>query len=139
MCETLEEIPKEKKNFFQRFKKEEIPLTAEMAWYESTHGEGSYLPLSQRIKEKQEDIAIVIKSKFAPGSNANMISKASFHCVVDIEEDLIAYTEQVLQPFKEGGFEIVDLSKECKSVSESGVFLIGWKNAFKNIKTTQKV
>lgn len=139
MCEVLnkEELEKKqsgKNNLFQKIglsPKEPEPLTAEKAWCESTYGEGAYKAIEDRILGKQADIRRIIKSKFAPRPQDNILRYASFHCVIDIEEDLINYVDEVFKPFAENGFEIINLSKECKSIDSDGVYFISWKKAYK--------
>ena len=139
MCEVLnkEELEKKqsgKNNLFQKIglsPKEPEPLTAEKAWCESTYGEGAYKAIEDRILDKQTDIRRIIRSKFAPRPQDNILRYASFHCVIDIEEDLINYVDEVFKPFAEHGFEIINLSKECKSIDSDGVYFISWKKAYK--------
>ena len=139
MCETLnkEELEKKqspKSNLLQKIgfdTKEPEPLTAEKAWCESMYGESTYKTIENRILDKQSDIRRIIKSKFAPRPQDNVVRYASFHCVVDIEEDLLNYVDEVFKPFTENGFEVINLSKECKSIDSEGVYFISWKKAFK--------
>ena len=119
MCETLnkEELEKKqspKSNLLQKIgfgTKEPEPLTTEKAWCESMYGESTYKTIENRILDKQSDIRRIIKSKFAPRPQDNVVRYASFHCVVDIEEDLLNYVDEVFKPFTENGFEVINLSK----------------------------
>lgn len=134
MCEKITDV-KEKPTILEKLgikKPKEMPFTAEKCWCETKYGTGIYKIPSERVKDKQESIKATIRSKFAPSPEFDCINRSSYHCVIDIEEDLINYVDEVLQPFYDGGFEIVNLSEECKSVKfDSQVFLISWKNAFK--------
>lgn len=139
MCETLDktklEEPKKEsllKKISKSFDRKENPFTAESCFIQSKYGEGTYKTPEERIIDKQNHIRSIIKSKFAPAINTNLPNYSSYHAVVDIEEDLINYVEQVFEPFVKGGFEIINLTKECKSVIDNGIFLISWKNVFKN-------
>ena len=138
MCEVLDKSklePKEKNKLLQKlaspFTKKEVSFTAELAWLESTYGDGTYRPLEKRILDKQDYIKNTIRSKFAPSPQQTTINYCAYHCVIDIEDDLRKYTEEVFKPFVEGGFDIINLSEECKNISEEGVYLISWKNVFK--------
>ena len=73
----------------------------------------------------------MIRSKFAPSPQENVVNYSSYHCVVDIEEDILKYVDDIFKPFSESGFEIINLSEECQKISEDGVYLISWKNIFK--------
>ena len=136
MCEQITDVP-EKKSLLEKLgvkKPKELPFTAEKCWCETKYGTGVYKLPVERVKDKQESIKATIESKFAPAPNYAGINRSSYHCVIDIEEDLINYVDEVLQPFYDGGFEIVNLSEECKSIKNEGIFLISWKNAFKKQK-----
>jgi len=119
-------------------KEEKLPLTAQMAWYCSKHGNGSYKELDARILDKQNQIDRTIRSKFEPiysNGDAVTYSQSSYHCVVEIGEDLADVADEVFKPFVEAGFDVVDLTKECKSLSgDTPLYLISWLNAFKKKK-----
>ena len=115
------------------FKKEKPDFTAEYAWIETTYGKDSFRTLEQRIKEKQEYIKYLIESKFplrderSRSSNVN----GSYRCVVDIEEDLVCCVSEVFKPFVDGGFRIINLSEYINELTNENVYLISWKNIFK--------
>ena len=114
------------KNFFG---KSETPFTAERAWVETTYGQGSYKPIEERIKNKQKYIQDMIKNKFEYGTNNTNYCK-SYRCVIDIEEDLKNHTQEILQPFYEGGFDIINLSEKVDEIGDENVFLISWRHIF---------
>ena len=114
-------------------KKNEPDFTAERAWIESTYGEGCYVPISERIKEKQNYIKSNIQTKFRHIYQNNARSFSSYHCVIDIEDDLAAYAETVFKPFIDNGFTIINLSDKVEEIDEPHVYLVSWKNAFKNV------
>ena len=115
------------------FHKEKPDFTAEFAWLETTYGNDTFRTLEQRIKDKQEYIRGVIKSKFPQHDErykpANVFS--SYRCVVDIEEDLVCCADEVFKPFVDGGFKIINLSKYIAEISDENIYLISWKNIFK--------
>lgn len=138
MCEVLDESKlevREKSGILQKltspFSRKDQPFTAEMAWLESTYGADTYKSIDKRILEKQSFIRNTIRSKFAPAPQENVTKYHSYHCVVDIEEDLQKYTDEVFKPFLEAGFDVVNLSKECNAINEEGVYFISWKNIFR--------
>ena len=114
-------------------KKNEPDFSAERAWIESTYGEGCYVPISERIKEKQNYIKSSIQTKFRHIYQNNVRSFSSYHCVIDIEDDLAAYVETVFKPFIDNGFTIINLSDKVEEIDEPHVYLVSWKNAFKNV------
>ena len=114
-------------------KKNEPDFSAERAWIESTYGEGCYVPISERIQEKQNYIKSSIQTKFRHIYQNNARSFSSYHCVIDIEDDLAAYVETVFKPFIDNGFTIINLSDKVEEIDEPHVYLVSWKNAFKNV------
>lgn len=135
------EINEEKKSgIFSKvkkvFSKEEAEFTAERAWLETTYGEGRNLSLEERIESKQKEIMNLIKSKF-PSRGTETVSTyarhTSYRCVIDIEEDLAQYKDEILNPFIEKGFKIIDLSEKVDEIEDEHVYLISWKNIFKKV------
>ena len=119
--------------FYKVFqKKKGIIVNAEQAWIESTYGFGSYKNIEDRIKEKREYINLCIQSKFKQVYQNGDSSNSSYHCVVDIEEDLASHVDTIFEPFIANGFTIIDLSKQVEEIDEPNVYLISWKNVFKN-------
>lgn len=115
------------------FTKDKPEFTAEYAWLETTYGTGTFRTLEQRIKDKQDYIRSLIKSKFPlHGEGINYNKSGSYRCVVDIEEDLMCCVDEVFKPFIDGGFKIINLSKQVSEISEDNVYLISWKKIFKN-------
>ena len=114
-------------------KKNEPEFSAERAWIESTYGEGCYVPISERIKEKQNYIKSSIQTKFRHIYQNNARSFSSYHCVIDLEDDLAAYVDTVFKPFVDNGFTIINLSDKVEEIDEPHVYLVSWKNAFKNM------
>lgn len=115
------------------FNKDDGEFTAERAWLESTYGVGSNLSTEERIENKQKDIKNIIKSKFRflNGNCENHSTYSSYRCVIDIEEDLAAYKDIILQPFAEKGFRVINLSEKIDEMEDENVYLISWKNIFK--------
>lgn len=121
------------KNFVS---KSEDPFTAEKAWVETTYGQGSYKPIEDRILEKQKSIKRAIQGKFENYTNNDHFCK-SYRCVIDFEEDLKNYIKEVLQPFYDGGFDIINLSEQIEEIKDENVYLISWRHIFdKQIKST---
>ena len=104
---------------------------------ETTYGNGGYRTLEQRIKDKQEYIRDTIKSKFPAHSDGYRFNSTncSYRCVVDIEEDLSSVVDEVFKPFVDGGFKIINLSKQVKEIDDENVYLISWKKIFNNNET----
>lgn len=126
MSETFDNIKKV-------FVKDKPEFTAEYAWLETTYGTGTYRNIDQRIKDKQDYIRNLIRSKFPlHGEGINYNKSGSYRCVIDIEEDLMCGVDEVFKPFLDGGFKIINLSEQVKEISEDNVYLISWKKVFKD-------
>lgn len=113
-------------------KKDERVFNAELAWIESTYGTSSYKTIDVRIKEKQDYIKYSIENKFKRIYQDGQHSYSAYHCVIDIEEDLVTYVDTIFEPFKKNGFAIINLSEQVKEIDEPHVYLVSWKNAFKH-------
>lgn len=133
-------------NYLKKLGKKPKPeFCSKFAWIESTYGGGTYMPIEMRIKYKQEYIKNLIESKFKNvcdnGRNYSLYS--SYHCVIDIEEDIASHAKVVFEPFVKGGFTIINLSERVSEIDEPNVYLISWKNAFKEqdnqVNTAEKV
>lgn len=112
------------------FNKNDEDFTAERAWIETTYGTGSYRPIDKRIAEKQSYIKSVIKGKFYSCNEVNGILSRAYRCVIDIEDDLRDYVDEVFRPFVDGGFKIINLSEQVEEINEENVYLISWKHVF---------
>lgn len=114
------------------FHKDKPEFTAEYAWLETTYGNGGFRTLDQRIRNKQQYIKNLIKSKFPSHETIGFDApNGSYRCVVDIEEDLVCCVDEVFKPFIDGGFKIINLSEVVKEIDEENVYLISWKKVFK--------
>lgn len=120
----------------EMFNKVEEPFTAERAWIETTYGNGSYRSIEKRIKDKQNYIKNIIKGKFDCAVTSSSTSSRAYRCVIDFEEDIKHYINEILQPFVDGGFNVINLSDNIDAIKDENVYLISWKNAFDK---TQKV
>ena len=127
-------------NLKKVFHKEKPDFTAEFAWLETTYGKDTFRNLEQRVKDKQEYIKSQIKSKFPIHDERYTPSKTMgcYKCVVDIEEDLMCCVDEVFKPFIDGGFKVINLSKNIEEISDENTYLISWKNIFKNNKPLKK-
>ena len=104
-------------------------LTAHQAWVGTTYGEDECpISLDQRIANKQASIQEKIRACF----HAMSISGQKYFTFVEIEENLATDADRILQPFIEGGFEVVNVSRLTNVLKDTNVYLISWRNAFKN-------
>ena len=123
-----------KKTIKKMFNKDNEVLSAEAAWLYSTYCNVTSTNIEDRIRNKQKDITAIIKSKFLFNGNMydNRFSSHSYHCVIDLEEDLIAHKDEIFKPFIDNGFKIINLSEKFDEINGDYVFLISWKNVFRD-------
>lgn len=116
----------------------EDEFTAEKAWIETTYGKDAYQTIDKRIADKQKQIKDTIKGKFSYNSGGNTISLKSYRCVIDFEEDLKNHIQEILQPFYDGGFDIINLSERISEIHDENVYLISWRHVFDKEKDDYK-
>lgn len=116
--------------------KKDVEFTAEYAWLETTYGDGSFKTLDERIKDKQDEIKSLIRSKFPyRGTNYPQSQRnGSYRCVVDIEEDLVGQIDVIFQPFIKSGFAVINLSDCVSEIDDENLYLISWKKTFSKTK-----
>lgn len=137
--ENIDTMEEKKTNRFKDvinkvFNKDDGEFTAEKAWLKSTYGSNVNFTLEERIAYKQQSIRETIKSKYRYLTSSKAEGPAnysSYRCVIDIEEDLEAYKDEVLKPFIDGGFKVINLSDKIEEIEDENVYLISWKNIFK--------
>lgn len=122
-----------KKAVNKLFNKDDGEFTAEKAWIKSTYGANVNFTLEERIANKQKSIREIIKSKFRYQTDNinNILSFSSYRCVIDIEKDLELHKDEILKPFIDGGFKVINLSEKVEEIDDENVYLISWKNTFK--------
>ena len=122
-----------KKAVSKLFNKDDGEFTAEKAWIKSTYGANVNFTLEERIANKQKSIREIIKSKFRYQTDNinNILSFSSYRCVIDIEKDLELHKDEILKPFIDGGFKVINLSEKVEEIDDENVYLISWKNTFK--------
>lgn len=117
-------ISKCSKLFFPR--EDDMPLTAEQAYFKTKYGDIS--SLEQYIKVAQSHIAIEIKRNMFPNtmSNANEDKFHSYYAMVDFDDDMVPYVEEIFKPFKDNGFLFIPLHDRIEEINKASVWLISW-------------
>lgn len=135
---NIEATVKSKDNVIKKavnklFNKDDGEFTAEKAWIKSTYGANVNFTLEERIANKQKSIREIIKSKFRYQTDSinNILNFSSYRCVIDIEKDLELHKDEILKPFIDGGFKVINLSEKVEEIDDENVYLISWKNTFK--------
>lgn len=110
-------------------RKKEKGLSAEEAYFRTKYG--VYKSKEQRILDRQKSVRELIMSKISPGYRAD-INFTSFYCVIDLEDELRPYVEEIFKPFKDEGFKVYNLSELVEEINDDLVFLVSWyKTDFK--------
>ena len=110
------------------------PLTAERAWLVASYGNGKHGNIQERIKEKQKEIDLTIMDHV----NNCVISRGGygclFYCTINIGKDIIKYADEIVAPFKDRGFVVVNLSERISEFDIEGTYLISWSNIFDGVE-----
>ena len=119
----------EKKNILKKLglSHEEFPFNAEVAFYETSFGEGSYIPIERRIERKQSAITQAIRQCYIRMEQDGSFTENRYSCLIKLSEDLRPHSDEVFKKFIDCGFNVIDLSAELKDkVNETGLFLVSW-------------
>ena len=106
--------------------KKNVDFTAEYAYIETTYGRGSYRSVEDRIKAKQNLIRNKIEEHFRSRSAEMNTITPSYYCLAFIEDDIKEYTDEIFNPFKERGFNIVKINE----IEDDNVYVVSWKHVF---------
>lgn len=107
-------------------RKEERPLTAQEAYFKTKYGDIS--SLDEYIEVAQKHIALEIKRNMTPNTYAS-INEDKFHsyyAMVDFDEDMVPYVDEIFKPFKENGFLFIPLHDRIEEINNASVWLISW-------------
>lgn len=111
------------KKLFGCGERKEATMSAEEAYFKTKYG--VYRSIEQRIKDNQRNINELIKSKITPSYRADT-KFSSFYCVIDLDEELKAYVDDIFEPFISNGFKVINLSQKVEEINDELVFLISW-------------
>ena len=106
--------------------KEEKPLTAQEAYFKTKYGDIS--SLDEYIEVAQNHIALEIRRNMTPNVYAN-INEDKFHsyyAMVDFDEDMVPYVDEIFKPFKDNGFQFIPLHDRIEEINNASVWLISW-------------
>ena len=101
-------------------------ITAEEAYFKTKYGNIS--SLDDYIKIAQEHISNEIKRMIIPNTyaNSNEDKFHSYYAIVDFDDDMVPYVEEIFKPFKDSGFEFIPLHDRIDEVNKASVWLISW-------------
>ena len=119
------------KNSLTPIDKREYDFSAKQAWTGSTYGkERCLISIEQQIKDKRNEIRADIERKYR-GVGQCFNPECDYFHIVQIEGNLHDHAEDIVRPFIEVGFEVVNLSDLTKVLEGTKIYLISWRNAFK--------
>lgn len=111
------------KKWFKNIEPKEKAFTAEEAYFKTKYG--VYKTVEQRIKDNQKNIKELIRSKVSPAYKAET-KFSSFYCVIDLDDELKPYVDEIFKPFIENGFNVINLSEKVDEINDELVFLVSW-------------
>lgn len=130
---TKAEEDAKKHRFFNRCMKSifpwhrnEKPLTAQEAYFRTKYGD--ITSLDEYITVAQNHIALEIKRCISPNlyANANEDKFHSYYAMVDFDEDMVPYVDEIFKPFRDNGFKFIPLHDRIEEVNNASVWLISW-------------
>ena len=100
-------------------------VTAEDVYFRTKYGDilnaEHYVSVAQDYIRQQID-----RSVAACSCSAKDAVFRTFYCIVDLEPEMHAYTDEIFSPFKEAGFAVAKLSGVVPEVQSELVFLVSW-------------
>lgn len=120
----------ELKNFFKKnLRHKHTPLTAKEAYFKTKYG--TFKTPEQRIRQYQCAIRDTIKSKMLmqPLNDCANTKFRKYFCVIDFDEDMKEYINDVFKPFIENGFKVTSFSDKVKELENLNVYLVSWDKA----------
>lgn len=131
VSKTINGVFTKVKNTFIPIDKRKYDFSAKQAWIGTTYGkERCLVSLEQQIENKRHEIRTEIEQKYRGMGQCQDMERGYFH-IVYIEGNLSVYAEEIMYPFKELGFEVVNLSALTPVLNDTTIYLISWRNAFK--------
>ena len=129
---TINDVFTKVKNTFTPIDKRKYDFSAKQAWIGTTYGkERCLVSLEQQIENKRREIRLEIEQKYRSNGQCQDMEQGYFH-IVHIEGNLSAYADEIMHPFKELEFEVVNLSALTPVLKDTTIYLISWRNAFKH-------
>lgn len=76
------------------------------------------------IKMHQQQINKLISNKTQYHTNGDLF--ADYRCVYSFPTDSIPYIDEVLKPFRDAGYTVINLSEKVDELKNDHVYLISW-------------
>jgi len=104
----------------------EKPLTAQEAYFRTKYGD--ITSLDEYIAVAQNHIALEIKRCLSPNlyANADEDKFHSYYAMVDFDEDMVPYVDEIFKPFRDNGFQFIPLHDRIEEINNASVWLISW-------------
>ena len=84
---------------------------------------GSNTDKASLIKMHQAQLYKLIRDKINFNYDKNSFG---YRCVYSFPDDMIPYIDEVLKPFKDKGYEVINLSTVVSQLKNDHVYLISW-------------
>lgn len=108
--------------FTARTVREEDITPADVAYCKATYGTNT--DVQTLIKLHQHRINNLINDKTTFKTNGDTF--ADYRCVYSFPKDITPYISKILEPFKEKGYKIINISDKVDELSNDNVYLISW-------------
>lgn len=112
------------KMWWPRFNSKDVNIMdATSAYSRATYGEN--VSRETLIKMHQNQICKLIRDKIT--FNYDKTNTFGYMCVYAFTEDVVPFIDDILQPFKENGYVIMNLSEKVgEELKDGHVYLLSW-------------
>lgn len=127
-------------NTFQKVKtnltpidKRDYEFNARQAWLGTTYGkEKCLVTVEEQIEKKRAAIRAQIESRYQRGTTSDhcLDPDTDYYLITTIERHLQSHAEEIMKPFEELGFKVVNLSALTPVLKNTTVYLISWQDAY---------
>lgn len=106
--------------------REERLMTAEEAYFKTKYGDIS--SLEEYIKVAQAHIALEIRRNMYPDTCSSVYEDKfhSYYAMVDFDDDMVPYVDEIFKPFRDNGFLFIPLHDRIEEINNASVWLISW-------------
>lgn len=105
---------------------EENIMTADAAYAKSTYGET--MNAQTLIKTHQQRINALIETKTKTNSD-NGSAFVDYFCICSFAKDAVPYIKEILEPFRNNGYTVINLSEIVEEYKNYNVYGISWCNS----------
>lgn len=97
-------------------------MSADSAYCKSTYGMS--MDVNTLINLHQHQINKLVNSKTSYRTNGDIFG--DYFCMYSFPKDIVPYIDQILEPFKQRGYDVINLSERVEEFKNYNVYSISW-------------